>query len=148
MLNYNGERLLLNFDDPALEWSWKSASEPLLDENDSSNPRRVRQFPRNYQGLLRTAGVREISHVSIPNNLLSEDSHEAQLARLRNSFNKMRKADRLTDVTFIAEDGAEFMAHRAFLTPQIEHFETCFSHGWRESDIIGGSARIPLDKGQ
>ena len=146
LLNYNRERLFLNVDNPTLEWSWNSASELLFDENDSSNPRRVRQFLRNYPGLLRTAGVREISHVSVPNNLLSEDSHEAQLERLRNSFNRMREADRLTDVTFIAEDGTEFTAHRAFLAAQIEHFETCFSHGWRESDIIGGSARIHLDK--
>ena len=148
LLGYNGERLFLNVDNPTLEWSWNSASELLFDENDSSNPRRVRQFLRNYLGLLRTAGVREISHVSVPNNLLSEDSREAQLARLSSSLDEMRKADQLTDVTFIAEDGTEFTAHRTLLAAQIEHFKTCFSHGWRESDIVGGSARIPLDKSQ
>ena len=146
LLDYKEERLFLNVDNASSEWSWNSASGLLFDENDSSNPRRVRQFLRNYQGLLRAAGVREISHVSIPNNLLGEDSYETQLERLRGSFDEMRKADQLTDVIFIAEDGAEFTAHRAFLAAQIGHFKTCFSHGWRESDIIGNKARIPLDK--
>jgi hypothetical protein len=125
--------LFLNVDEPTLEWRWNSASELLFDENDSSNPRRVRQFLRNYPGLLRAAGVREISHVSVPDNLLGEDSYEAQLERLRSKFDEMRKADKLTDVTFIAKDGAELTAHRAFLAAKIEHFETCFSNGWRES---------------
>ena len=147
LLDYNEEKLFLNVDKPALEWSWSSASELLFDENDTSNPRRVRQFLRNYPDLLRTAGVREISHVSVPKNLLGEDSYETQLERLRSSFNEMRKADQLTDVIFIAEgDGAEFPAHRAFLAAQIGHFKTCFSHGWRESDVIGSKARIPLDE--
>ena len=146
LLDYNDERLFLNVDNPTFEWSWISASELLFDETDSSNPRRVRQFLRSYQGLLRAAGVREISHVSVPSNLFGEDSYETQLQRLRSSFDEMRKADQLTDVIFIAEDGAELTAHRAFLAAQIRHFKTCFSHGWRESDIIGSKARIPLDK--
>ena len=146
MLDYNEERLFLNVDQPTLEWRWNSASELLFDENDLSNPRRVRQFLRNYLGLLRTAGVGEIAHVSVPKNLLDEDPCEAQLARLRSKFDEMRKADKLTDVTFIAEDGAELTAHRTILAAQIGHFETCFSNGWRESDIIGSNAGIPLDK--
>ena len=127
--DYN-ERLFLNVDEPTLERSWNSASELPFDENDSSNARRVRQFLRNYQGLLRTAGVREISHVSVPKNLLSKDSREAQLVRLSSNLDEMREADRSTDVTFIAEDGAEFTAYRMFLAAQIAHFKTCFPHGW------------------
>ena len=147
MLDYNGERLFLDVDDPTLQWSWNSASELLFDENDSSNPRRMRQFLRNHQGLLRTAGVREISHASVPNNLLSEDSREAQLAWFSSILDEMRKADQLADVAFIADsDGAEFMAHRTFLAAQVGYFKTHFSHGWRESDVIGSTARIPLDK--
>jgi len=144
-LDYNEQKLFLNVDDPTLEWRWNSASELLFDENDS-NPRRVRQFLRNYPGLLRTAGVRKISHVSVPDNLLGEDSYEAQSAQLRSKFDEMRKADKLTDVTFIAKNGAELMAHRAFLAAKIQHFETCFSNGRRESGILGTDARIPLDK--
>ena len=149
MRDYNDERLFLNIDDPVREWSWNSASELLFDERDSSNPRRVRKFLKNYSGLLRAAGVKEISHVSIPANLMREDSHETQLTRLRNKFNSMREADRLTDVTFIANDGTEFPAHRVFLAAQSRHFETCFaSDSWRESRDLEEQVEIPVDHGQ
>ena len=147
--DYNEERLFLNTDDPVREWSWNSASELLFDERDSSNPRRVRNFLKNYSGLLRAAGVKEINHVSIPDNLMREDSHETQLTRLRNKFNSMREADRLTDVTFIARDGTEFPAHRVFLAAQSRHFETCFASGsWRESRDLEEQVEIPVDHGQ
>ena len=143
--DYNEERLFLNADDPVREWSWNSASELLFDERDSSNPRRVRRFLKNYSGLLRAAGVEEINHVSIPDDLLHEDSHETQLTRIRNSFNSMREADHLTDVTFIAKDDTEFSAHRVFLAAQSRHFEACFAPGWRESRVLDGDVEIPVD---
>ena len=145
LLDHNQDKLFLNVDNPAFEWRWESASELLFDEKDTLNPRRVRQFLGKYSGLLRAAGVKEISHVSIPNNLLREDSHEAQLARMRSSFNKMREADLLTDVTFTAEDGTEFSAHRVFLAAQSGHFEAYFTHGWRESRDLEGKAEISVD---
>ena len=146
--DYNEERLFLNVDDPTWEWSWNSGSELLFDERDSSNPRRVRRFLKNYSGLLRAAGVMEINHVSIPDDLMREDSHETQLTRIKNSFNSMREADRLTDVTFTAEDGTEFSAHRVFLAAQSRHFETCFTPGWRESRVLEGKVEIPVDYGR
>ena len=137
MLDYNQDRLFLNVDDPTSEWRWDSASELLFDEKDSSNPRRVRQFLRNYSGLLRAAGVKEINHVS-PDEPPREDSHEAQLTQIRNSFNGMRQAKQLTDVTLTAEDGTEFSAHRVFLAGQSSYFKDCFVDGWRESRASEG----------
>ena len=136
LLDYNQDKLFLNVDNPASEWRWYSASELLFDERDSSNPRRVRQFLRNFSGLLRAAGVKEINHVSIPDNLLREDSHETQLTQIKSSFNKMREADKLTDVTLTAKDGTEFPAHRVFLAARSEWFETCFAGGWSESEDL------------
>lgn len=141
MLDYNQDKLFLNVDDPALEWRWDSASELLFDEKDSSNPRHVRQFLRNYSGLLRAAGVKEITHVS-PDEPLREDSHETQLAQIRSSFNGMRQAKQLTDVTLTAEDGTEFSAHRVFLAAQSSHFKDCFGGGWRESRVSDGDVGI------
>jgi len=144
--DYKKERLFLNTDDPVWGWSWASASELLFDERDSSNSRRVKKFLKNYSGLLRAAGVKEISHVSIPDNLMREDSHETQLTRLRSSFNLMREEGHLTDVTFIANDGTEFPAHRAFLAAQSRHFAACFAHGWRESMDLEGQIEISVDE--
>jgi hypothetical protein len=143
LLDYNQDKLFLNVDNPASEWKWDSASELLFDERDSSNPRRVRQFLRDYSKLLRAAGVQEISNVS-PDDLPPGDSHEAQLRRIRGCFNEMREADQLTDVTFTAEDGTEFAAHRVFLAAQSRHFKTCFTPGWRESRSLEGKVEIDV----
>ena len=148
LLDYNQDKLFLNVDNPFSEWTWDSASELLLDDRDSSNPRPVRQFLRIYSGLLRAAGVKEIDHVSIPDDLPCEFSHETRLTRIRSSFNRMREADQLTDVIFIAEDGTEFAAHRVFLAAQSRHFETCFSLGWRESRDLEGKVEINVDHSQ
>jgi len=146
LLDYNQDKLFLNVDNPVLEWTWDSASELLLDDRDSSNPHPVRHFLRSYDGLLRAAGVKKINHVSIPDDLPREVSHETQLTRIRSSFNRMRETDQLTDVTFIAEDGTEFPAHRVFLAAQSRHFDTCFSLGWRESRDLEG--KIDVDHSQ
>ena len=149
LLEYNQETLFLNVDNPDSEWEWNSASELLFDERDSSNPRRVKRFLRDYSELLRAAGVREISHVSIPDNLMREDSHETQLTRIRSSFNSMREQDQLTDVTFVAEDGTKFSAHRVFLAAQSRHFKTCFAQVvWRESRILEEKVEIPVEHGR
>ena len=148
LLDYSRDKLFLNVDNPTLEWKWDSASELLFDERDSSNPHRVRQFLGSYNGLLRVAGVKEIDHVSIPDDLMREDSHETQLTRMRNRFDSMREADRLTDVIFVTEDGTEFPAHRAFLAAQSDYFETCFTLGWRESMVSEGGIRSPVDCSQ
>ena len=134
LLDYNQDKLFLNVDNPDFEWRWYSASELLFDEKDSTN--RVRQFLKSYSGLLRAAGVKEISHVSVPTHLLHEDSDETQLAHIRNGFNKMREAGQLTDVAFTAKDGTEFPAHRVFLAARSGYFETYFAVGWRESKIL------------
>ena len=142
MLDYNQEKLFLNVDNPALEWKWASASELLFDEKDSSNPHRVREFLKSYSGLLRASGVKEINHVSVPDDLLRNDSHETRLTRIRSSFDEMRGADQLTDVTFIAEDGTEFSAHRVFLAAQSGHFKTWFADGgWSESRVVEGKLK-------
>ena len=145
LLDYNQVELFLNVDDPVSEWRWDSASVLFFDEKDSSNPRRVRQFLKNYSGLLRAAGVQEIKHVA-PDDLLCEDSHETQLTRIRSSFNEMRKTDQLTDVTFIADDGTKLPAHRVFLAAQSGHFKTSFATGgWRESMVLYGKVEIRVD---
>ena len=138
LLDYNQERLFLNVDDPIREWRWNSASELLFDENDSSNPRRVREFLKNHGGLLHAAGVRTIDPVLVPDHLLREVSHETRLTQISNSFNEMREADQLTDVTFIAEDDTEFTAHRVFLATQVVHFKASLTRGWS-----GEKVRIP-----
>ena len=139
LLNYNQEELFLNVDDPATEWTWTSASELLFDKTDSSSPKSVRGFLGNYGKLLRAAGVREIHKVSIPDNLPGKASHETQLEQIMSGFSEMREAGLLTDVTFIAEDGTSFSAHRAFLATRSEHFKTCFGGKWRESmDLVEG----------
>ena len=131
--DYNQDALFLNVDNPNLEWRWDSASELLFDEKDSSNPRRVRGFLKEYGGLLRAAGVEEVSHVSVPEDLLGEESHETQLEQIMSRFDEMREAEQLTDVTFVAEDGTMFAAHRVFLAARSEHFKTSFTGKWRES---------------
>ena len=148
MLDYNQEKLFLNVDNPAWEWEWNSISELLFDEKDPTNPRRVRRFLESYSGLLRAAGVREIIPVSVPDDLMREDSQEAQWARVRSSFDSMRKEDQLTDVTFIAEDGTEFSAHRVFLVAQSKYFKACFALGWRESRVLEEKVEIPVDYGR
>lgn len=146
--DYNQDQLFLNVDNPASEWELKSASELLFDERDSSNPHRVKGFLKNYSGLLRAAGVREIIHVSAPDNLPPKGSHETQLARIRGSFNEMREAEQLTDVTFIAKDDTEFPAHRVLLAAQSGHFKTSFAHGWRESRLVEGNPEIDVECGR
>ena len=148
LLDYNRYKLFLNVDNPNSEWKWDSASELLFDERDSSNTHRVKQFLKNYSGLLRVAGVKEINHVSVPNYLLHEDSPEIQLAQIRDSLNKMREADQLTDVIFIAKDGTEFPAHRVFLAARSGHFQTYFTLGWRESRLVEGNLEIDVEYGR
>ena len=145
MLDYNQDKLFLNVDNPNVEWSWASASDLLFDERDFSNTHRVKQFLKSYSGLLRAAGVKEINHVSIPNYLLHEDSLEMQLAQIRSGFNEMREADQLTDITFTANDGTEFSAHRVFLSARSGYFKTCFALGWRESKLLEGKLEIGVD---
>lgn len=135
MLGYS-HKLFLNVDNPAAEWRWNSASELLFDERDSSNPRRVRQFLSSYSGLLRAAGVNKINHVSVPDGLMGNESHETQLTRIRGSFDEMREVGEFTDVILTSEDGTEFPAHRVFLAAQSRHFKTSFAPGWRESGEI------------
>ena len=147
LLDYNQDKLFLNVDSPVSEWRWDSASDLLFDEKDSTNPRRVRRFLKSYGGLLRAAGVREINHVST-DDLPSKVSHETQLEQIRTSFNQMREAGQLTDVTFIAEDGTEFAAHRVFLAAQSRHFKSCFALGWRESRDLEGNVEINVDHSQ
>jgi len=122
--NHNQDKLFLNVDDPASEWTWKSASELLFDERGTSNTRRVRRFLQSYSGLLRAAGVREITHVDIPEKPRSRYSHETQLTRIRDKVDSMREEDKWTDVILVAKDGAKFPAHRVFLAVQSGHFET------------------------
>jgi hypothetical protein len=140
--DYHKVELFLNVDNPVSEWKWNSASELLFDEKDSSNPHRVRQFLKDYGGLLRAAGVQTINHVSVPDDLQGEVPHEKQLKDIRDRFNEMREACQLTDVTFVAEDGTEFAAHRVFLAARSEHFRTKFTHGWRESMDLEGEDEI------
>lgn len=132
-MDHNQDKLFLNVDDPALEWRWNSASELLFDEKDSSNPRRVRRFLKDYGGLLRAGGVQTVDHVSMPDGLLIKIPHEKQLEDIRERFKEMREARQLTDVTFVAEDGTEFAAHRVILAARGDHFKTQFTSGYRES---------------
>ena len=96
----------------------------------------MRQFLRGYSGLLRAAGVKEVNHVSLPEDLVREVSHETELARITDSFNQMREAGQLTDVTFIAEGGIRFSAHRVFLATRSTHFKTSFLGEWKEDKEI------------
>ena len=108
----------------------------------------MRQFLRGYGGLLRAAGVQTVVHVSVPDDLQNEVTHEKQLEDIRDGFREMREARQLTDVTFVAEDGAEFAAHRVFLAARSEHFRTEFAHGWRESVDLGGEVEIDVGRSQ
>jgi hypothetical protein len=143
-LDHNQDKLFFNVDDPGLGWRWNSASELLFDEKDSSNPRRVRQFLKEYGELLRAAGVQTVNHVSVPVGLQDEVPHERQLKAIRDRFKEMREAHQLTDFTFVAEDGEEFAAHRVFLAARSEHFRTKFTHGWRESTDPEGEVKIDV----
>ena len=145
LLDHNQDKLFFNVDNPVSEWRWNSASELLFDEKDSLNSRRVREFLKNYGGLLRAAGVQKVSHVSVPDDLLDEDPHEKQLKEIRDRFKELREGGHLTDVTFVAEDGAEFAAHRVFLAARSEYFKTEFTHGWRESMHLNERVKIDVD---
>ena len=147
-MNYNSEKLFLNVDNPGLEWRWDSASELYFDERDSSDPYRVRQFLREYDGLLCAAGVRKVNYPSAPRNLSDEDSHETQLEQIRSRFNEMRETGELTDVTFVAEDGRRFSAHRVFLATRSEYFRTSFTRGWRESRNLEEEVKFDVGYGR
>lgn len=134
LLQYQGDQLFLNVDDPDTEeWNWRSADELCfnIDDLPDSNCWNVRKFLEPFEALLRLAEVEAVEAPSIPT--LPPTSLETQFTAMRNAFNEMRIGGKLTDVQFVAEDGRESFAHRAFLAATSEHFQSSFCGRFRDS---------------
>lgn len=134
LLQYQGDRLFLNVDDPEKEeWVWRSADELCfnIDDMPDSNCWNVRKFLEPFEALLRLAEVEAVEAPSIP--ALPAKSLEIQYIAMRKAFDEMRIKGQLTDVKFVAEDGEESFAHRAFLAATTEHFQSSFCGYSRES---------------
>ena len=134
---YKDECIFLNVDNPRLDrWTWHCAHNMFFNIPDLDGPFAcVGKFLLPFGGLLRRAGVREVSYPS--REILSLSTAETQLAQIRSGINNMRLEDVLTDVTFMADDGSKFGAHSVFLATQTEYFRNLLTQGWSE-----GSSRL------
>ncbi|KAF8963743.1 hypothetical protein BDZ97DRAFT_1818947 [Flammula alnicola] len=139
--------IFLNVNDPmtdAWDGQWATAEQLVLDLRYDHKPYKcVRLFLQEYDNLLRAAGSGTLK-------LFKREAEEGDTSDLgairyresRKAFNEMRKAGKLTDVTFkpsyTGEDDltvgvADLRAHRIFLAAMIPHFRD--SANWMEEPI-------------
>ncbi|KIL57824.1 hypothetical protein M378DRAFT_87354, partial [Amanita muscaria Koide BX008] len=118
------EVLFLNVDDPgSADWTWHSASNLVIDLQDIYDMHDVKGFLRNYNELLKVAGVRKIRKRAT--NVMSTTNRHPQ----RDSFNDFRQSGTGADVVFEAQDN-QFQilpAHRTWLADNNVHFDTKFT---------------------
>lgn len=128
--------IFLNVDDPETDdWRWDKVDDLVFETQDvDDNIRHVRKFLLPFSGLLTAAGVLPIHHPQYPSSPV--DAASPGLASLHLSFNNLRQKHILTDILFITDDhveGAEPIAHRAFLAACSEYFADAFSENYQEA---------------
>ncbi|KAJ6490694.1 hypothetical protein C8R47DRAFT_1071069 [Mycena vitilis] len=126
LLQHTNEALFLNVDDPDFEsWEWRTAEELLFDVQydwTELGTFRVRQFLQNYRPLLLAAGAGIEHAVDYQPKTKVQDGNT-----LRDAFDAMRKAGKLTDVVLMPMVTSEDMdvetlrAHSTFLAAAIPH---------------------------
>jgi hypothetical protein len=136
LLEQSDVKLWLNVDNPYDDdWEWHAASQIVFNGQDSerNNQRESREWLSNYRSLLLASGARQIQRPAPP--VIQVTSVETQYRVTRDAINRMRNDRKLTDVTFLADDGQEFFAHRVWMAAVSAHFLTmfCGASGFSES---------------
>jgi hypothetical protein len=133
----NCEKIFLNVDDPGSDnWIWRSASMLVMDFGGLGEIHGVKDFLRNYNDLLKAAGVRKIHRPAAP----PVPAADRTSVSLREQFNKMRQIGFGTDVMFEAKDHECQVppAHKAWPTANNNHFWTSFiDSDFKESQTSG-----------
>ena len=148
LIDYQDERLFLNVNNPAITWTFASATELVFNGRDDSLRKRVRNYLLPYRRLLLAVGAREIIDVVRPELELSA-ADEGPVS-LRSKFDRYRQQRYLTDVVIKSSDGEEFHAHKLMLSDATETFERRFSGRWANdaqvslSDVSGATIRHVL----
>lgn len=128
------EPLFLNVNDPTKdEWRFCAAGQMMFNVPDEDDRQEVRALLSPFRRLLLAAGAQEIKLPGAPTITLS--SSEEELARLRASFDDLRRSKTLTDVTFRVpggDSGDELWAHRTFLVAASEFFRDSFTGSFLE----------------
>ena len=133
------ERLFLNVDDPNTDtWVWHGTScliFNLLYPEKGHEP--VRQYLQEFKPLLLALGAHEVKGAK---RIIDHEATSAlNVEQLREAFNAMRKARRLTDIKIIplASERQDFdtdslSAHASFLAASSPHFHDALGGTWRE----------------
>ncbi|KAJ7685634.1 hypothetical protein DFH06DRAFT_1075187 [Mycena polygramma] len=126
LLQHTNEALFLNVDNPDSEpWEWRTAEQLLFDVQydwTELGTFRVRQFLQSYRPLLLAAGAGTEHAVDYQPKTKAQDGNT-----LRDAFDAMRKAGKLTDVVLMPMVISEDMdvetlrAHSTFLAAAIPH---------------------------
>lgn len=145
--------IFLNVDDPETEvWQWDTWSELVFETHDTEGSFRcVRNFLKNYEALLRIAGVLEVYHPPyVSDNTANSESEKLQA--IREGFDTLRTDNSLIDVMFIpANDEHEetqdppLVAHRVFLAVISEHFSSMFRGDFAESRLASTQDPLKLE---
>ncbi|KAJ6531185.1 hypothetical protein B0H19DRAFT_1190702 [Mycena capillaripes] len=140
LLSTPDDALFLNVDDPSsLPWEWRTAAQLLFDiEYDYPETKtfRVHKFLQGYRSLLLAAGAGIEAAVDFRPKTKAQDGNT-----LRDMFNAMRKAGKLTDVVLMPSetrpdeviDAETLRAHSSFLAAAIPHVQDGLSD-WAEAN--------------
>ena len=138
--NENRRSIFLNVDNPESDpWTdqWHAASNLVKDLQDVGDMHDVKGFLRNYDNLLKAAGVRTIQKVKAE-PVAAQDRTSFHRSR----FREMRKRGFEVNITFKAMDDEHQIgrAHKAWLSLNSEYF-------WRKfvatSDFPGDPGKRP-----
>ncbi|KAJ7161504.1 hypothetical protein C8R43DRAFT_1105134 [Mycena crocata] len=120
--------LFLNIDDPTEPWEWRPASQLLFNveyDYPEMESFRVRQFLQDYRPMLLAAGAGIEHAVDYKPQTTPRDGNA-----LRESFNTLRKDNKLTDMVLMptetmgeGEEDKTLRAHSAFVAAVIPHVE-------------------------
>ncbi|KIL64220.1 hypothetical protein M378DRAFT_163460 [Amanita muscaria Koide BX008] len=136
------ELLFLNVDDPESDdWTWHPASNLVIDLQDIYDMHNVKGFLRNYNELLKVAGVRRVKKRKAEAISTTDNT----LRHMRDRFNNMRQSGFGTDVVFKAQDAQcqILPAHKSWLVACNNHFGTTFiASGMKESQTLGSDIRV------
>ena len=130
--NANSKEIFLNVDNPNSDlWVWHSASTLVKDLHDVGDLHDVKDFLRNYDSLLKAAGVRTI-HKTTAKPVAAMDRTSLHRSR----FRELREQGFEVNVTFKAVDEEHKIlpAHKAWLIMNSNYFwETFVTSGHKES---------------